>query len=166
MDALAFVAAMLCQQFTLEGHLHQLASQQPIHQRPVLVSMMEEHNRLRRSVGLSTHQMSAELTAAAQDHAEYMARTRQFSHYSNGGPQGRAVRHGFPGAVRENIAVGQKSVVTAFRTWHYSGGHWANICSQTSYAGFGYAVSSSGTPYWVAMYANRNDRPSKSDAAH
>jgi uncharacterized protein YkwD len=162
MDALAFVAAILCHQVTIEGHLEELAAQRPIHERPVLVRMLDENNRLRQSVGLATHRVSPQLTAAAQDHAEYMARTRQFSHYSNGGPQGRATRHGFDGPVRENIAVGQDNVGTAFRTWHYSSGHWANIRSRTTYAGFGYAISPSGTPYWVAVYANKQDESARS----
>ena len=36
--------------------------------------------------------------------------------------------------------------------WQHSGGHWASIISDTSDAGFGYAVTDSGTPFWVGVY--------------
>ena len=64
----------------------------PLHEHPTLVRMLEENNRLRANVGLAPQQMSPELTKAAQDHARYMARTGNFSHESNGGPQGRAMK--------------------------------------------------------------------------
>lgn len=126
----------------------------PLHEHPTLVRMLEENNRLRASVGRPPHQISPELTKAAQDHAWYMARTGNFSHSSNGGPQGRAVRHGYYGLAGENIAMGQPTIRSAFASWRSSGGHWANIISNTRYAGFGYGISPSGEKYWVAMYGN------------
>ncbi len=126
----------------------------PLHEHPTLVRMLDENNRLRVSVGLSPQQMSPELTRAAQDHARYMARTGSFSHHSNGGPVGRAVRYGFHGFAGENIAMGQPTVTSAFASWRSSSGHWANITSRTTWAGFGYAIASNGSTYWVAMYGN------------
>ena len=126
----------------------------PLHEHPTLVRMLEENNRLRASVGLPPQKISPELTQAAQDHARYMARTGSFSHYSNGGPDGRAARHGFGGLAAENIAMGQPTVRSAFESWRSSGGHWANITSRASVAGFGYAISTNGSGYWVAMYGN------------
>jgi uncharacterized protein YkwD len=126
----------------------------PLHEHPTLVRMLEENNRLRASVGRAPQQMSSELTQAAQDHARYMARTGNFSHQSNGGPQGRATRYGFAGLSGENIAMGQPTVVSAFQSWRSSSGHWANIISGASLAGFGYAVAPDGSTYWVAMYGN------------
>lgn len=126
-----------------------------LHEHPTLQRMLARSNELRRQVGLRAHRMSPELTKAAQDQANYMAQTGSFSHYSNGGPWGRALRHRFFGGnVRENIAMGQGSVPHVFNTWQNSGGHWASIVSNTDEAGFGYAVGSGGTPYWVAVYGN------------
>jgi len=95
--------------------------------------------------------MSPVLTAAAQDHANYMARTGQFSHYTNGGPQGRAYKYGFGGGVRENIATGG-GVDNAFVMWQNSGAHYASIVSATTDAGFGYAVGPNGATYYVGVY--------------
>jgi uncharacterized protein YkwD len=125
-----------------------------LHEHPTLQRMLGRNNELRRGRGLRPHRINPELTKAAQDHAVYMARTGNFSHYSNGGPQGRASRWGFRGMVRENIAWGQHDVGDAFHTWQNSGGHWASIVSNTTDAGFGYAVGANGRGYWVAVYGN------------
>lgn len=129
------------------------AARPPLEQR-VLMRMLEENNELRASVGLPAHELSTELTQAAQDHAEFMARTGSFSHYSNGSPGGRAVRYGYQGSPCENIANGYPNVTSVFRGWRSSGGHWANIISRTRVAGFGYAASANGSTYWVAMYGD------------
>ncbi|MHB8969549.1 MAG: CAP domain-containing protein [Pirellulaceae bacterium] len=126
----------------------------PLHEHPTLVRMLDENNRLRVGVGRSPQRISPELTQAAQDHARYMARTGNFSHQSNGGPEGRAVRYGFSGLAGENIAMGQPTVASAFQSWRSSSGHWANIISGATLAGFGYAVAPDGSTYWVAMYGN------------
>ena len=126
----------------------------PLHEHPTLVRMLAENNRLRTSVGRPPQQMSPELTRAAQDHARYMARTGNFSHESNGGPSGRAQRYGAFGLAGENIAMGQPTVVSAFQSWRSSSGHWSNIISGATLAGFGYAVAPDGSTYWVAVYGN------------
>jgi hypothetical protein len=95
--------------------------------------------------------MNPALAAAAQDHANYMARTGQFSHYTNGGPQGRANKYGFGGGVRENIAMGG-GLDNAFVMWTNSGAHYASIVSNTTDAGFGYAVGPGGGTYFVGVY--------------
>lgn len=127
-------------------------AEQPLHKSPTLLKMLARNNELRQARGLRPHRINPALTKAAQDHAAYMARTRVFSHYSNGGPGGRAVRHGFGSGVRENIGYGYGNVENMFSTWFNSSGHWANMMSNTADAGFGYAVSPDGTPYWVAVY--------------
>ena len=126
----------------------------PLHEHPTLVHMLRENNRLRATVGLPPQEISPELTKAAQDHAWYMARTGNFSHHANGGPTGRAARHGFDGSVAENIAMGHTTVREVFRGWRASSGHWSNIVSSHKYAGFGYGISSGGAQYWVAVYGN------------
>lgn len=127
-------------------------AEKPLHEHPVVLKMLARNNELRAARGLRPHRINPALTKAAQDHAAYMARTRVFSHYSNGGPGGRAVRHGFGAGVRENIGYGYGSVENMFTTWFNSSGHWANMMSNTADVGFGYALSPSGTPYWVAVY--------------
>lgn len=125
-----------------------------LHQHPAIVQMWHRNNELRRRVGLRAHRLSPRLTRAAQDHAWFMARTRSFSHYSNGGPMGRAQRHGYGGMVSENIAMGQPTVSSAFHSWQNSSGHWANLTGSSVDAGFGYAIGPDGAAYWVAMYGN------------
>src|SRR5262249_27261727 len=77
-----------------------------LHRHPTLFGMLVRNNNIRRRVGLRPHRMNPALAAAAQDHANYMARTGQFSHYTNGSPQSRANKYGFGGGVLENIATG------------------------------------------------------------
>ncbi len=138
----------------------------PLHLHHTLRDMLKENNRMRAEVGLPPHRIDPELTKAAQDHAWYMARTGSFSHWDNGGPMGRAVRHDYDGWVSENIAWGQINVAHAFTSWRNSSGHWANMTSNTIDAGFGYAIAPNGSTYWVAMYGNpssaesvENDHP-------
>jgi hypothetical protein len=123
----------------------------PLHRHPTLFGMLVRNNNIRRRVGLRPHRMNPALTAAAQDHANYMARTGQFSHYTNLGPQGRANKHGFSGGVLENIATGG-GPDTAFVMWQNSGAHYASIVSGTTDAGFGYAVGPNGATYFVGVY--------------
>jgi len=127
-------------------------AEKPLHQHPTLLKMLARNNQLRQNRGLRPHRINPALTKAAQDHAAYMAKTRVFSHYANGGPGGRAVRHGFGSGVLENIGYGYGNVENMFSTWTNSSGHWANMMSNTSDAGFGFALSPNGTPYWVAVY--------------
>ena len=115
--------------------------------------MLQRNNAIRKRVGLFPHRMNPALVAAAQDHANYMARTGQFSHYTNGGPQGRANKYGFGGGVLENIATGG-GVDTAFSMWQASGAHYASVVSRTTDAGFGYAVGPNGATYFVGIYGN------------
>jgi hypothetical protein len=154
MKKVAWLGVVVCAQGLLAAAaLAEDAERKPLlHEHPTLRQMLVRSNELRKAVGLRPHRMSPELTKAAQDHANYMAQTGVFDHYANGGPFGRAARHRFFGGVRENIAMGQGNVPHVFNTWQNSGGHWASIISNTSDAGFGYAIGRGGTPYWVAVY--------------
>lgn len=123
----------------------------PLHRHPTLFGMLVRNNNIRRRVGLRPHRMNPALAAAAQDHANYMAKTGQFSHYVNNGPQGRANKYGFSGGVLENIAMGG-GLDNAFVMWTNSGAHYASIVSGTTDAGFGYAVGPNGGTYFVGIY--------------
>jgi uncharacterized protein YkwD len=153
MNGLYAATVLVCAHIAVEAPDEFMsAGKSCLHDHPKIVRMWERSNALREQVGLMPHRLNPELTKAAQDHAWYMARSGDFSHYSNRGPSGRAVKYGYRGGVCENIAMGQGSVQAAFVAWRNSGGHWANITSGTIDAGFGYAVSRSGAPYWVAVY--------------
>ena len=119
---------------------------------PTLRSMLQENNQLRVSKGLTPLRISARLSAAAQNHANYMARTRSFSHYCNGNPSSRAALYGYRSGVRENIAFGQPNPQSVFATWAASDKHYVNLMSKSDLAGFGYARAQNGQIYWVAMY--------------
>lgn len=135
-----------------------------LHENRLLLGMLRRSNDLRSARNLTPHAISPELTKAAQDQAEYMARTASFSHYNNGGPGGRAARHGFNGSARENIAMGYATVDVAFVGWRNSGGHYASIVSNTTHAGFGYAESEGGTPYYVGVYGTPAPPASEADS--
>lgn len=135
--------------------------QPPLHRHPTLLAMLRRSNVIRRAVGLKSQRINPALTKAAQDHANYMAATGDFSHYTNGGYQYRAQKYGFKGGVRENIAAGFGTVDATFNTWQASGGHYASIVSGTTEAGFGYAVSPNGGTYWVGVYGS----PAEGDEA-
>lgn len=126
----------------------------PLDEHPTLLDMLKVNNRYRKSHGLRSHRINRLLCRAAQNQAEYMARGGEFSHYANGGYQGRARRFGYRGFVRENIAWGQHGVKSVFTTWINSSGHYASIMSNTRDAGFGLAYSKNGSPFWVAVYGS------------
>ncbi|MFN0017017.1 MAG: CAP domain-containing protein [Pirellulaceae bacterium] len=138
-----------------------VVEQPPLHRHPTLLSMLRRSNVIRRNAGLRAQRINPALTKAAQDHANYMAATGDFSHYTNGGYQYRAQKYGFKGGVRENIAAGFGTVDATFNTWQASGGHYASIVSGTTEAGFGYAISPNGGTYWVGVYGS----PAEGDAA-
>jgi uncharacterized protein YkwD len=124
----------------------------PLHRHPTLFGMLVRSNDVRRSLGLQPHRVNPALTKAAMDHAKFMAATGHFSHDANGGPQNRALRHGFRSGVRENIAYGTRTIDYTFEAWVDSPGHYAAIISDTTDAGFGYAISPNGVGYFVGVY--------------
>jgi hypothetical protein len=161
MKRLVSLALVLCSSVALADEVKPVAATikkpaaaRPLHRHPTLFGMLRRNNDVRRRLGLRPHRINPALTKAAQDHANYMAQTAQFSHYTNGGPQYRASKYGFRGGVLENIAYGTRSVNSTFDMWVGSGGHYASIVSGTTDAGFGYAIAPNGQCYWVGVYAN------------
>jgi len=124
---------------------------EPIHERPIIVEMLKKNNEYRKGQKLKQMKISPELTRAAQGHADYIARTGNYGHYTNGSPAQRATNAGFSGYRRENIAAGQTTVNGAFAVWIESTPHRANLESNTTHCGFGFS-NERGWPYWVAMY--------------
>ena len=114
-------------------------------------------NKERQAAGLSELTLSPELSRVAQAKAEDMARNGYFSHtsptYGSAFDMLKAAGYSYRTAG-ENIAKGQKNADAVMKGWMNSSGHRANILG-TGYTkiGVGYAVSSSGTPYWVQIFA-------------
>jgi len=123
-------------------------------------AMLARSNQIRTARSLKPHKENVALMAAAQDHSRYMAKNRVMSHYVNGNPASRAKQAGFAAPyVLENIAYGYAGVDTTFRVWVASSGHYANLMSNTSDAGFGWAIAIDGTPYWCAVYGTPTEEP-------
>lgn len=116
----------------------------------IAASPLEDNNAIRARYGKPAMQIDARLQAAAQDHANFMAAHRSMNHFSNGGPQARAARHGFSGSVAENIAMGAEN---PWGLWVNSPGHFRSIIGNYNVCGIAVAHSG-GTPYWCAVYGN------------
>lgn len=112
--------------------------------------MLDDNNAVRAQYGKPPMQLDSRLQAAAQDHANFMAASRSMDHYSNGGYQARAARHGFRGGVTENIAMG---AANPWSLWVNSPGHFRSIVGNYNACGIAVAYSGS-TPYWCAVYGN------------
>lgn len=123
---------------------------------PTITGMLNVDTSIRVDVlHKNPHHISETLTKAAQDHAWYMAETHDFEHYGkNGTPGVRAARYGYRGIVRENIAKGHESITDVFDAWRNSPEHWNSIKYDFVEVGFGYAIASDNTTYWVALYGN------------
>jgi uncharacterized protein YkwD len=131
-------------------------SAQDLSQHPTIQKMLKESNRLRAEKGLVPNIISLKLTRAAQDQARYMARTHDFEHKTqkNGTPGVRAARYGYSGTVKENIGRGLPSIAKVFVWWKNSPSHWQAIIGGFDDVGFGYAVATDGTQYWVSLYGS------------
>jgi uncharacterized protein YkwD len=120
--------------------------------------MLAENNRIRAAAGKPPQILDPRLCQAAQEQAEYLARTHYFDHYVNGTPRTRAARYGFPvrdandmEAVKENIAGGFQSLENAFNGWVHSSGHYETMLENRPLCGFGVAKDKS---RWVALYGD------------
>lgn len=120
--------------------------------------MLAHSNAIRMAAGKPPQALDERLCRAAQEQADYLARTGQFDHYANGNPRSRAAKHGFPvanendiAAVQENIAGGFQTAANAFKGWTGSQGHYAAILADRPLCGFGVAQDRS---RWVALYGN------------
>lgn len=121
---------------------------------PEAYELLALSNDVRRRRGITTfHTLDSRLCAAAQNHADYMARTGEFSHYVNNNPTVRATQQGFDLlTLMENIAMWSATPASTMKMWEGSSGHLNNIVATSAVAGFGVAFSPAGMPYWVAMY--------------
>lgn len=104
------------------------------------------HNRERMMKSFEILDLDPELEDYAQHHAEWMANHSSLIHSNIRNIKGYQI-------VGENIAWGQSSNEEVVGDWMNSSGHRANILKQRyTHAGFGYARTTDGRPYWCAVF--------------
>lgn len=116
------------------------------------------HNKLRADVGADPLWSLGELADLAQRQANYQASIEGWRNL-HGRPPGRSfngdlklLSYDFSSAG-ENAAAGQSNAFDVVASWKGSSGHYKNITNRRFvYVGFGYARSSRGTNYWVAIF--------------
>lgn len=111
-------------------------------------------NQERARSGLSAYAYDPALALSAQRHAVDMAEQGYFSHTSLDGRSfgDRTIAAGYDGSPRgENIARGQRSPEQVMESWMGSGGHRANILSDSSNEiGVGFHEN-----HWVQVFGRR-----------
>lgn len=97
------------------------------------------------------------LTKAAQQHADWMARTGRLGHQGPGGnwPADRIRAAGYEfSAWGENVAGDFETPIDVIRAWLSSPGHKAAMLNpEFTQAGYGMAVDRNGRKCWVAVFA-------------
>ena len=119
-------------------------------------------NNLRLSLGLPAYTLNGTLNAAALNHARWLTRTGQSSHFQedNTGPRTRAKQAGFSSNwVSENYYFGRRaSAQTAWNWWLNSPAHYAGITSP-NYDSIGIAsVSGDSRNAFVLVFGNSSGR--------
>ncbi len=130
--------------------------------------MLARINTLRLSLGLPAYTLNGALNAAALNHARWLARTGQSSHFQedNTGPRTRAKQAGFSSNwVSENYYLGSRaSAQTAWNWWLNSPAHYAGITSP-NYDNIGIAsVSGDSRNAFVLVFGNSSGRLPASQA--
>jgi len=115
--------------------------------------LIREHNVIRYNQRLGALRTSQELTRAAQEQAEWMARIRTLTHKdANGATVGHRVRGNWK-YVGENIAFGYNDGKKTMDAWMRSADHHKNIVNpHYSHAGAGIAEDNNGVRYWCVIF--------------
>jgi uncharacterized protein YkwD len=111
-------------------------------------------NQERYRAGLSPLRLHSQLTAAAQDHCNDMARHNFMSHTGSNGSSfvDRIKRHGYNfRSAAENVAAGQSSAQQVMQSWMNSPGHRNNILSPNS-RDIGIAYARGNKLYWTQVF--------------
>jgi uncharacterized protein YkwD len=115
----------------------------------VLTEVLFVHNAERGKNGADQLQISPELMSSAQQWAETMAKRGRMVHGTTF-MQPQFMSSG------ENIAYGQSTIDEVMTAWMNSTGHRKNILNKNfTHAGFGYARTSDGRPYWCAQFGQQ-----------
>jgi len=126
---------------------------------PVWAQLLcEAHNGDRLVFGVVPLTIDSALMAAAQDQANWMAKTSVMDHTGENGSTAadRVAKAGFKADfVGENIASGYSDVHSVYNAWLSSQGHRKNILSNHyNNVGFGRAQNSQ-RQYWVTVFARK-----------
>jgi uncharacterized protein YkwD len=122
----------------------------------VPAELLAAHNARHAAAGLHPLAASAKLQAAAQAHADLMARRGEMSHQLPGeadlGARLTAAGYGWTW-VGENVAWNYRTVAEVMTAWWKSPGHRANILSAYyTQGGFAVAYGADGSPYWAVDF--------------
>jgi uncharacterized protein YkwD len=117
--------------------------------------LLAAHNRERAAEKLPPLEIDPKLNAAAQAHADDMARHGEMSHEGSDGssPFVRIARKGYHYLTcGENVATGQVSVQEVMKSWMESPPHRANIMGKYTQAGLAVALDDKGQSYWCVNF--------------
>jgi LysM repeat protein len=119
-------------------------------------------NAVRAEYGLAPVSFNAQLAAAAQGHANFIATEGIYSHYGVNGStwQDRAQAAGYPGWAGENLVGGTRLTPQQGVTWwRNSAIHFTNMLNpRWTEAGVGFAVGN-GQNFYVMVFGTQNDAP-------
>ena len=127
----------------------------------VIQAVLESHNAERARRKLSPLVLDPELTAAAQAHADDMARRGKMAHRGGDGssPFDRMKRAGYSfQAAGENVAYGFDRVDAVMAGWMKSPGHRRNILGDYTQLGVGRAIAPGDVSYWCVTFGTPMDR--------
>ncbi|UJR17095.1 hypothetical protein I4U23_003992 [Adineta vaga] len=119
-----------------------------------IVSLCNHHRHSHRAPSLSYH---LRLHRAAQNHANYMAKTKHMSHEENihghktVGERAHRARYSWT-TIGENVATGQTSASSVMNGWMHSQGHRENILNGNfRNIGIGIAKDENNVIYWCMV---------------
>jgi uncharacterized protein YkwD len=123
----------------------------------VPAALLAAHNAARVAAGLTPLVLDSTLCAAAQGHAEFMARQGVLAHagIGDGDPWQRIKDRGYMfREASENIAAGQRDAAVAVGDWMSDPPHRVNILGPYVHLGGGMATSKSGMNFWCCDYGS------------
>jgi uncharacterized protein YkwD len=121
------------------------------------LALLAAHNAARAAAGLAPLMLDSTLCAAAQGHAEFMARQGVLAHagIGDGDPWQRMKERGYVfREASENVAMGQRDAAAAVGAWMSDPPHRANILGPYMHLGGGMAVAASGMNFWCCDYGS------------
>jgi uncharacterized protein YkwD len=121
------------------------------------LALLAAHNAARAAAGLAPLVLDSTLCAAAQAHAEFMARQGVLAHagIGDGDPRQRIKERGYVfREASENVAMGQRDAAAAVGDWMSDPPHRANVLGDWKHMGGGMATSKSGMNFWCCDYGS------------
>ncbi|WP_435017156.1 CAP domain-containing protein [Tundrisphaera sp. TA3] len=122
---------------------------------PVVVELVEAHNRERAEAKLPPLTLEPKLQTAALKHAQDMAEHETMSHEGSdkSTPAQRVEKAGYIyRKTAENVAWGQPDVATVMKGWMESPHHKENILGDYTEIGVARAMAANGAPYWSVSF--------------